>query len=114
MTSSARLAALDHREPDLVPIDFSDHRSSGVAAIVYPKQCECLGLPATTIRAYDPIQRLAIVDEDVLDRFGVDTIEMERSGNGDAARIKNELRPRFQPPEPIAACCTEAYSRRAG
>ena len=46
-----RAAALDHREPDLVPIDFSDHRSSGVAAIVYPKQCECLGLPATTIRA---------------------------------------------------------------
>ena len=34
MTSRERvLAALDHREPDLVPIDFSGHRSSGVAAI---------------------------------------------------------------------------------
>ncbi len=31
------LAALDHREPDRLPIDFSGHRSSGVAAIVYPK-----------------------------------------------------------------------------
>ncbi len=72
------LAALDHREPDRLPIDFSGHRSSGVAAIVYPKLRECLGLPATTIRVYDPIQQLAIVDEDVLDRFGVDTIEMGR------------------------------------
>src|SRR5271157_2906096 len=79
MTSRERvLAALDHREPDQVPIDFSGHRSSGVAAIVYPKLRECLGLPATTIRVYDPIQQLAIVDEDVLDRFGVDTIEMGR------------------------------------
>ena len=79
MTSRERvLAALDHREPDRVPIDFSGHRSSGVAAIVYPKLRECLGLPATTIRVYDPIQQLAIVDEDVLDRFGVDTIEMGR------------------------------------
>jgi len=79
MTSRERvLAALDHREPDRVPIDFSGHRSSGVAAIVYPKLRECLGLAATTIRVYDPIQQLAIVDEDVLDRFGVDTIEMGR------------------------------------
>jgi len=37
MTSRERvLAALDHREPDRVPIDFSGHRSSGVAATVYP------------------------------------------------------------------------------
>jgi uroporphyrinogen decarboxylase len=72
------LAALDQREPDLVPIDFSGHRSSGVAAIVYRKLRECLGLPPTTICVYDPIQRLAIVDEDVLDRFGVDAIEMGR------------------------------------
>jgi uroporphyrinogen decarboxylase len=51
MTSRERvLAALDHREPDRVAIDFSGHRSSGVAAIVYPKLRVCLGLPATTIR----------------------------------------------------------------
>ena len=79
MTSRERvLAALDHREPDFVPIDFSGHRSSGVAAIIYPKLRARLGLPPKTIRVYDPIQQLAIVDEDVLDRFGVDTIEMGR------------------------------------
>lgn len=72
------LAALDHREPDQVPIDCSGHRSSGIAAMVYPRVRERLGLPPTTIRVYDPIQQLAILDEDVLDRFGIDTIEMGR------------------------------------
>lgn len=79
MTSRERvLAALSHREPDRVPIDFSGHRSSGIAAIAYPKLRRHLGLPERPVRVYDPIQQLAIVDEDVLDRFGVDTIEMGR------------------------------------
>ncbi|HUS71578.1 MAG TPA: uroporphyrinogen decarboxylase family protein [Sedimentisphaerales bacterium] len=72
------LAALNHREPDRVPIDFSGHRSSGIAAIAYPKLREFLGLPPRPIRVYDVIQQLAIVDEDVLDRFHVDTIELGR------------------------------------
>ena len=79
MTSRERvLAALNHREPDRVPIDFSGHRSSGIAAIAYPKLREYLGLPPKPIRIYDVIQQLAVVDEDVLDRFGVDTIELGR------------------------------------
>ena len=62
----------------MVPIDFSGHRSSGIAAIAYAELRRHLGLPARPIRVYDPIQQLAIVDEDVLTRFGVDTIEMGR------------------------------------
>ena len=72
------LAALDHRQPDRVPIDFSGHRSSGIAAIAYPKLRKYLGLPPKPVRVYDVIQQLAIIDEDVLDRFGVDTIELGR------------------------------------
>lgn len=72
------LTALNHREPDRVPIDFSGHRSSGIAAMAYPGLRACLGLPARPVRVYDPIQQLAIVDDDVLDRFGIDTIEMGR------------------------------------
>jgi uroporphyrinogen decarboxylase len=69
---------LDHRETDRVPVDFSGHRSSGIAAIAYPKLRECLGLPPKPVRVYDVIQQLAVVDDDVLDRFGVDTIELGR------------------------------------
>jgi len=72
------LAALNHEQPDRVPIDLSGHRSSGIAAIAYRKLRAAMGLPERTIRVYDPVQQLAIVDEDVLQRFGVDTIEMGR------------------------------------
>jgi uroporphyrinogen decarboxylase len=80
MTSRERiLAALEHRETDRVPVDFSGHRSSGIAALVYPELRKHLHLPQKTVRVYDMIQQLAVVDEDVLDRFGVDTVEMGRS-----------------------------------
>jgi len=72
------LAALEHKETDRVPVDLSGHRSSGIAAIAYPKLRKFLGLPPAPIRVYDIIQQLAVVDDDVLDRFGVDTIEMGR------------------------------------
>ena len=79
MTSRERvLAALSHREPDRVPIDCSGHRSSGIAALTYGKLRSYLGLAAKPIRVYDPIQQLAILDDDVLERFGIDTIELGR------------------------------------
>src|SRR6266496_6124778 len=80
MTSRERvLAALNHRESGHIPIDLSGHRSSGIAAMAYARLREFLGLPKKPIRVYDPIQQLAIVDEDVLQRFHVDTIELGRA-----------------------------------
>lgn len=80
MTSRERiLAALQHREPDRVPVDFSGHRSSGIMAMAYARLRDFLGLPKKPIRVYDPIQQLAIVDEDVLERFQADTIELGRA-----------------------------------
>ena len=79
MTSRERiLTALNHKQPDKVPIDLSGHRSSGIAAIAYPKLRALLGFEPRPVRIYDPVQQLAIVDEDVLDRFQVDTIELGR------------------------------------
>jgi uroporphyrinogen decarboxylase len=80
MTSRERvLAALNHQEPDRVPIDLSGHRSSGIAAMAYARLRDYLGLPKRPIRVYDPVQQLAIVDEDVLQRFQVDAIELGRA-----------------------------------
>ena len=79
MTGRERvLAAMNFHEPDRVPIDFGGHRSSGIAAIAYAKLRRWLDLPERPIRVYDPIQQLAVIDDDVLDRFGVDTIELGR------------------------------------
>ncbi len=87
MTSRQRvLRAFEHRAPDTVPIDFSGHRSSGIAAVSYAALRSHLGLPARPVRVYDPIQQLAIVDPDVLELFGVDTVEMGRGfANEEAA-----------------------------
>jgi len=80
VTSRERiLAALNHRLPDRVPIDFSGHRSSGIHAIAYARLREFLGLPTRPIRIYDIVQQMAIVDDDLLDLFGVDTIELGRA-----------------------------------
>jgi uroporphyrinogen decarboxylase len=80
MTSQERiLATLNHQEPDRVPVDLSGHRSAGIMAMAYARLRDFLGLPKKSIRVYDPIQQLAIVDEDVLERFQVDTIELGRA-----------------------------------
>ncbi|MCX6145062.1 MAG: hypothetical protein NTZ35_17815 [Ignavibacteriales bacterium] len=80
MTSRERvLTALSHREPDRVPIDCSGHRSSGISALLYPKLRQYLGLPSRPVRVYDIVQQLAVLDDDVLEYFGIDTIELGRS-----------------------------------
>ena len=79
VTSRQRvLTALAHEQPDRIPVDLGGHRSSGIAAIAYAKLRDYLGLERKPIRVYDVQQQLAILDEDVLDRFGVDTIELGR------------------------------------
>jgi uroporphyrinogen decarboxylase len=80
MTSRERiLTSLNHREPDRVPVDLSGYRSSGISAIAYPKLRAALGLPPRPIYVYDPVQQLAIVDEDVLQWAGADAIELGRA-----------------------------------
>ncbi len=80
MTGKDRiLGAMNFRPVDRIPVDCSGHRSSGIAAIAYARLRNHLGLEATPVRVYDPIQQLAIVDDVVLDRFGVDTVELGRA-----------------------------------
>jgi uroporphyrinogen decarboxylase len=73
------LDALNHKETERVAVDFSGHRSSGIHAIAYARLRKYLGLPPRPIRVYDIVQQMAVVDEDVLRRFGVDTIELGRA-----------------------------------
>jgi uroporphyrinogen decarboxylase len=79
VTSRERvLTSLNHREPDRVPIDLGGYRSSGISAVAYPKLRAALGLPPRPVYVYDPVQQLAIVDQDVLDWAGADAIELGR------------------------------------
>ncbi|MCP4398826.1 MAG: methyltransferase, partial [bacterium] len=58
------LDALNHIQPDKVPIDFGGHRSSGINPETYRKLRRYLGLPERALKVYDMVQQLVIIDED--------------------------------------------------
>ena len=72
MTSRERLlAALDHKEPDRVPIDLGGNQT-GIHKFAYAALLEHLGIQ-DEIRIMDAVQQLAQPCEAVLERFHVDT-----------------------------------------
>ena len=75
MTSRERLRkALRREEPDRVPIDFGQDFHNGINKVAYRNLLGYLRIEAPgSIPVYDLMQRLAVVDERVLDRFRVDT-----------------------------------------
>ena len=84
MTSRERIrAAINHQESDKIPIDLAGYFASGMAAIAYAKLRKYLGLEEKPIRVYDPHQVLAVIDEDVMQRFGVDTVQAGRAFDQD-------------------------------
>lgn len=72
------LRSMNFKQPDRVAIDFGAHRSSGIAAMAYTRLRDYLGLPKRPPKVYDMPQQLAVIDEDVLERFHVDCIELGR------------------------------------
>jgi uroporphyrinogen decarboxylase len=77
MNSRERIQeAFNFRQTDKVPIDFGGHRSSGINVMTYKKLREYLGLKPGNLYIYDLIQQLAIIEDDVLDIVGSDTVEL--------------------------------------
>lgn len=73
------MKAFEFQSSDRIPVDLSGHRSSGLSASVYPKLRKALGLKPRPVRIYDPVQQLAVLDNDVLDILSIDTIELGRA-----------------------------------
>jgi uroporphyrinogen decarboxylase len=87
------LAALNHQEPDRVPVDFGGHRSSGIMAMAYAWLKRRLGISTGDIYVYDMVQQLAIVEEPVLDALDIDVVEMGRGFMQDDAAWKDWVLP---------------------
>ncbi|MGO8747092.1 MAG: uroporphyrinogen decarboxylase family protein [Thermoguttaceae bacterium] len=68
------LTALDHQEPDRVPIDLGGTVVSSIAISTYGALRDHLGLPQKPVRTLETVQQIAAVDDDLLDRFGADVI----------------------------------------
>lgn len=75
------LAAIEHREPDAVPIDLGATPSSGISAMAYGKLKQHIGIAGGQTRIYDVVQQLAQPEDVVLDHFGVDVVDIGRAFN---------------------------------
>jgi len=73
------LDALNHKQPDRVPVDLGAHRSSNFSVYAYKNLREYLGLKPDTLYLYDVIQQLVIPDIDILDMFGIDVVDLGRN-----------------------------------
>ena len=77
MNSRERVeAAVNHQEPDRVPIDLGSIRASGISAVVYARLKERMGIDTPT-KVHDPMQILAELEPEVLDRLQVDVAPLE-------------------------------------
>jgi len=82
MTSRERiLAAINHHEPDKVPVDMGATPSSGISAIAYSNLLKHINRTDLPVWIYDVVQQLAQPDNAILDMFGVDVIDIGRTFN---------------------------------
>ena len=75
------LASVQHREPDKVPVDLGSNPSSGISAIAYDNLTKYLGMDHLETLIYDVVQQLAQPDEEILERFGIDVLDVGRVFN---------------------------------
>ena len=91
MTSRERLLlALNHREPDRVPIDMGGNQS-GIHRFAYQRLVDLLGLKEEIV-IMDLVQQLALPSEAVLERLHVDTryVRAKGAASFDARIVKRE------------------------
>jgi len=75
------LACIEHKEPDRIPVDLGSTPSSGISAIAYNNLKEHLGIKTGHNRVYDVVQQLSQPEDDIIDMFGVDVIDIGRAYN---------------------------------
>jgi uroporphyrinogen decarboxylase len=73
------LLALSGSEPDRVPFDLGSTQVSGIHAVAYGRLRQAFGLPLIPVGAQrdrpqlcDAVQQLALLDDDLVERLGVD------------------------------------------
>jgi len=76
MTSRERvLSAINHVQPDKIPVDLGASTVTGISAIAYNKLKKHMNLDVPT-HVFDVVQQLAQVDESILNSFQVDAIDL--------------------------------------
>jgi len=78
MTSRERvLTALDHREPDRVPVDLGGTVMSGIMACALDRYLRHLGITGRRVRVYEVFQMLGEVELDLVEKWRIDVLPVE-------------------------------------
>ena len=77
------LSAINHKQPDRIPVDLGATPSSGISVVAYHNLINYLGLTHLKNHVYDVIQQVTQPEMELLDRFGVDVIDIGRAFNKD-------------------------------
>ena len=104
------LSAINHVEPEGLPVDLGATPSSGISAIAYDNLLQYLDLKDKRNWVYDVVQQVAQPSDEVLDYFRIDAIDLGRTfntqdrdwydytlPNGRTAQQPTWFRPRKQP-----------------
>ena len=104
------LAAINHIEPDHIPVDLGATPSSGISAIAYDNLLNYLPLKDKRNWVYDVVQQVAQPSAEVMDYFRIDTVDLGRTFdtrdedwydysllNGSTAQLPVWFRPEKQP-----------------
>lgn len=75
------LSAINHQEPDGLPVDLGATPSSGISAIAYHNLKQHLGLTSGHTRVYDVVQQLAQPEDEILDCLRIDAVDIGRTFN---------------------------------
>jgi hypothetical protein len=77
VTSKERIrAAIDHHEPDRVPVDFGSTFITGIHCTLVAALREHFELERRVVRVCEPYQMLGWVEDDLLDALGADVISI--------------------------------------
>lgn len=73
--------AINHKQPDYVPLDLGATPSSGISAIAYNNLKKHLGMMGGQTRIFDVAQQVAQPEMEIIDKFGVDILDIGRVFN---------------------------------
>lgn len=78
MTARQRVrAALNHQQPDRVPLDLGSTPVTGIHVTTYARLRQALGLAPAPVKVGEPFQMLAEVEPEVAELLGVDTVAVQ-------------------------------------
>ncbi len=75
------LTAIQHKQPDRIPVDLGAHGSSGISFVAYHNLINHLGMQHLPNRVSDVVQQLTQPPMELLEYFGVDVLDVGRHFN---------------------------------